>query len=258
ANLTDEEKVISEFWEDGAGTSLPPGTFMTFAQYVSARDDNSQADDVELFLAMSNGQLDASIAAWDAKADFDYARPVRAIRDLGELGLIGEEGVDEVTGESGYVIEAYTRDENGNSTGTQTILAENFITYQLPSGEPSPAFAEYVSGHSTFGAAGAAVLEQFTGSDEFGASFLFEAGNATFENGGPSTDVLLEWDTFSQAAEENGVSRLYGGVHWEDGNTYGLELGDEVGLAAYEQTQAFLDGTATDEDRPFFGDDLIA
>ena len=29
ANLTDEQKLIAEFWEDGSGTSFPPGTWMT-------------------------------------------------------------------------------------------------------------------------------------------------------------------------------------------------------------------------------------
>lgn len=39
ANLTDEEKLVAEFWEDGGGTSFPPGTWMTFGEFVSARDD---------------------------------------------------------------------------------------------------------------------------------------------------------------------------------------------------------------------------
>ncbi|MEM1163296.1 MAG: DUF6851 domain-containing protein, partial [Pseudomonadota bacterium] len=41
ANLTDEQKIIAEFWEDGGGTAFPPGTWMTFGQFVSARDGNT-------------------------------------------------------------------------------------------------------------------------------------------------------------------------------------------------------------------------
>ncbi|MEM9204044.1 MAG: DUF6851 domain-containing protein, partial [Actinomycetota bacterium] len=149
ANLTDEEKLIAEFWEDGGGTSFPPGTWMTFGQFVSARDDHSLDTDAKLFFALSNAVMDAGIATWEAKVFYDYARPVRVIRDLGTLGLIGEEGTDAITGETGFVIDAWA----GPGLGTQTILAENFLTYQTPGLDPSPPFAEYTSGHSAFSAA---------------------------------------------------------------------------------------------------------
>ena len=165
ANLTIDEKRIAEFWEDGGGTSFPPGTWMTFAQFVSARDDHSLDQDAQLFFAMANAVKDAGISTWGLKAEVDYARPVAVIRDLGELGLIGEEGVDYL-GQSGPVIQGWA----GPGLGTQTILVEDFITYQNPNGPASPPFAEYTSGHSTFSAAAAEVLRQFTGSDDFGGS----------------------------------------------------------------------------------------
>ena len=87
--LTDEQKLIAEFWEDGGGTSFPPGTWMTFGQFVSARDDHDLDRDAQMFFALANAVFDAGIATWEAKVFYDYARPVRAIRDLGELGLIG-------------------------------------------------------------------------------------------------------------------------------------------------------------------------
>ncbi|GGA27080.1 hypothetical protein [Okeania sp. KiyG1] len=49
ANLTDEQKLVAEFWEDGGGTSFPPGTWMTFGQFVSARDNHTLDQDVKLF-----------------------------------------------------------------------------------------------------------------------------------------------------------------------------------------------------------------
>ncbi|MEO0655750.1 MAG: DUF6851 domain-containing protein, partial [Pseudomonadota bacterium] len=71
ANLTDEQKIIAEFWEDGGGTAFPPGTFMAFAQYVSARDDHSLDQDAQMFLAMGNAVMDAGIATWQAKVEYD-------------------------------------------------------------------------------------------------------------------------------------------------------------------------------------------
>ncbi|MEO1557125.1 MAG: DUF6851 domain-containing protein [Pseudomonadota bacterium] len=254
ANLTDEDKIIAEFWEDGGGTSFPPGTWMTFAQFVSARDDHSIDQDAQLFMAMGNAVMDAGIATWEAKVFYDYARPVRAIRDLGELGLIGEMGVDDVTGESGFVIEAWGGIDpvTGFGRGTQTILAENFVTFQLPGGNVSPPFAEYTSGHSAFSAAGAAVLQLFTGSDDFGGAVTFDADSIIFEDGVPDTETTLAWDTFTEAADEAGLSRLYGGIHFEEGDFNGRTLGASVGASAFENAQSFIDGTATDQDRPFY------
>ena len=134
--------MVAEFWEDGPGTSFPPGAWMTLGQYVSQRDGHDTATDALLFMTMGNAMFDAAIATWDAKVFFDYARPVTVIRDLGHLGLIGEQGVDELTGKTGYMIQAFGGiDPNtGVSLGTNTIMVENFITYQLPGGEQSPPF----------------------------------------------------------------------------------------------------------------------
>lgn len=258
AKLTDEGKIIAEFWEDGGGTAYPPGTFMAFAHFVSARDDHGIDDDATLFLAMSNAMLDAGIATWQAKVHYDYVRPVRAIRDLGELGLIGAPGVDENTGETGHVIEAFGGfDADGTGRGTQTILAENFIPFQRPGADPSPPFGEYTSGHSAFSAAGAAVLRQFTGSDAFGASVTFAPDTIQFEAGVPSEEVVLAWESFTAAADEAGLSRLYGGIHFPEGDLNGRLLGEHAGTSAFDLAMSFAEGTVTDADRPFYGDDLL-
>ena len=239
ANLTDEQKLIAEFWEDGGGTSFPPGTWMTFGQLVSARDSNTLDEDAELFLALGNAVFDAGVATWEAKVFYDYARPVRVIRELGKLGLLnnGAIGTDAITGETGFVINAWA----GPGLGTQTILADNFLTYQTPGGDPSPPFAEYTSGHSAFSASGARILQLFTGSDDFGASVTFAPGESRFEPGvTPTGPLTLEWDTFSEAADEGGISRLYGGIHFDDGDQNGRALGRQVGDAVWQQAQQFV------------------
>ena len=234
ANLTDEQKLIAEFWEDGGGTSFPPGTWMTFGQFVSARDDHSIDDDAKLFFALSNAVFDAGIATWEAKTYYDYVRPVRAIRELGKLGLIGEYSEDL----DGYAVEVWQPNQ-----GTQTILASNFLTYQKPGGDASPPFAEYTSGHSAFSAAGATVLQQFTGSDDFGGLVTFNAGESLFEPAiTPQNTTTLEWGTFSEAADEAGLSRIYGGIHFEDGDLNGRTLGKEVGNTVYAKAQRYING----------------
>ncbi|MEL7315010.1 MAG: DUF6851 domain-containing protein [Cyanobacteria bacterium J06559_3] len=235
ANLTDEEKLIAEFWEDASGTSFPPGTWMTFGQFASARDNNTLDEDAKLFFTLGNAVFDASIATWEAKVAYDYVRPVRAIRSLGELGLIGE--FNEALG--GFAIEAWAAPEKG----TQTILATDFITYQLPGSDPSPPFSEYTSGHSGFSAASATVLELFTGSDAFGTGVTFAPGDSRFEPGlTPQEEVTLAWDTFSEAADEAGISRLYGGIHFVEGDINARILGQEVGTTVFETAQYFING----------------
>ncbi len=126
------------------------------------------------------------------------------------------------------------------------------MTFQRPGADPSPPFAEYTSGHSAFSAAGAEVLRLFTGSDSFGGSVVFEPGSTQFESGVPADETTLSWATFTEAADEAGVSRLYGGIHFTEGDLNGRERGTETGSSAFDLAQSFIDGTATDEDRPFF------
>jgi len=235
ANLTDEQKLIAEFWEDGGGTSFPPGTWMTFGQYTSAQNDHSLDQDAKLFFGLGNAVFDAGVATWEAKTHYNYTRPVRLVRELGELGLIGE--FNEELG--GYAVEAWA----GPEEGTQTILATDFTTYQTPGSHVSPPFAEYVSGHSTFSASAATILELATGSDNFGASVTFEPGQSRFEpNFTPQQDVTLAWDTFSEAADEAGLSRLFGGIHFEDGDLNGRTLGQDVATEVFEQAQFYIEG----------------
>jgi Ca2+-binding RTX toxin-like protein len=236
ANLTDEQKLVAEFWEDGGGTSFPPGTWMTFGQFVSARDNNTVDRDAVLFFALGNAVFDAGIATWESKVFYDYTRPVRAVRELGKLGLLnnGTIGTDAITGETGFVIDAWA----GPGVGTQTILADNFLTYQTPGSDPSPPFAEYTSGHSAFSAAGAEILRLFTGSDAFGAVVTFQPGESRFEPiETPAQTVTLAWDTFSVAADEAGISRLYGGIHFDDGDLNGRQLGRTVGQTVWARVQ---------------------
>ena len=147
-----------------------------------------------------------------------------------------------------------TRSGNSNRSW-QLILSP----IKLPGSDPSPPFAEYTSGHSAFSAAAAEILKLTTGSDEFGASVTFEPGSSRFEPLlTPVEEVTLKWSTFSEAADEAGLSRLYGGIHFSSGDQYGRWLGREVGSAVYEGAQFYINGGKRDKPLvcgSWFGDD---
>ncbi len=108
---------------------------------------------------------------------------------------------------------------------------------------PTPPFPEYSSGHSTFSAAGAEILRLFTGSDRFGGSVTFPAGSSKFEAGAvPASDLTLRWATFSDAANQAGLSRRYGGIHFEQGDLDGRAAGRHVAQLAWARAQRYISG----------------
>ena len=238
AELTDTEKVIAEYWADGPQTVLPPGHWIRFGEHVSQRDQLSLDDNVKLFFALGNAVFDAGIAAWDAKVQYDYVRPVTAVRYLSKDNLLPTE--------SPYVrLNAQGETEifawGGPDQGAQWILGTDWLPYQSID-FVTPPFAEYVSGHSTFSTAGAEVLHMFTGSDRFNYCHTQAANSSTFENMTPAEPVDLCWDTFTAAADEAGLSRLFGGIHFQDGDINGRVLGRAVGQEVWARSQQFING----------------
>lgn len=224
AGLTDRQKAIAEYWWDGPSSEQPPGHWMLFAQYVSARDHHTVDEDVKMFFALANALLDAGIAAWDTKKTFDSVRPVTAITTIFR----------------GQKIRAW----GGPGKGTVEMSGSQWMPYQ-PATSPTPPFPDYVSGHSTFSAAAAQILRLWTGSEKFGASATLPAGSSRIEPGiTPARAVVLQWDTFSSAADEAGMSRRYGGIHFRAADLTGRQLGRLVAEQAWTAAQGYIDGTA--------------
>jgi hypothetical protein len=220
ANLTPKQMVIAEYWADGPNSELPPGHWMDFADYVAVRDGMGLDETVKLLFATSNSIADAAIATWEAKRFYDYARPITAIRHLLR----------------GKTVRAW----GGPGKGTVEIPAHSWRPFQTPT-FPTPPFAEYTSGHSAFSRAAAEVLRRFTGSDKFGF-FYAQTRPLDVDPTVPVTDVILHWNTFTEAAQEAGESRLYGGIHFYEGNVAGLELGRKVGEAAFQKAEQLWTG----------------
>lgn len=226
-SLTDEEKVRAEYWADGPQSEFPPGHWALFAQILSRRRGHTVDTDAKMFFALGNALLDSSIVAWAEKYEHDYVRPITAIREHYR----------------GQMIESWL----GPYQGFGMVPAEQWKPYQAPN-VVTPPFPEYVSGHSTFSAAAQIVLMSFTGTDSFGGSVTIPAGSSRFEPrtatqaGTPATDVTLTWPTLTAAADDAGLSRRNGGIHFEAGDMHGRMLGRMVGSNAWSRARAYIQG----------------
>ena len=234
--------------------------------------------DVKVYLALNGAVHDAAIAAWGLKGHYDSARPISMIRYLGGNGQSSDpsqpsfhpEGlplepglVEVVTADSSapgqrhealadHVGEIAVRawkgvpdDPETQTSGVGWIRAVEWVPYQRAT-FVAPAFAGYVSGHSTFSRAAAVVLVGITGSEYFpgGLSERTVVKGALIHEEGPTADVHLEWATYFDAADQAGISRLYGGIHVAPDDVEGRRIGAQVGEAAWAQAQSYFNGTA--------------
>jgi hypothetical protein len=234
SNLSDSSKTRAEYWADGPKSEFPPGHTAVFAQALSRKKGHSLDTDVKLFFLVGNAMMDAGIAAWYQKylgtwlgttSKYDFVRPITAIREY-------------------YKAQGITTIPNswkGPNQGFGDVPTEQWLPYQALN-VVTPPFPEYVSGHSTFTAAGATMLSTFNGSDTFGASVTIKAHSSKFESNTPSTDVTLTWPTFSDASNDAGMSRRWGGIHFQTGDYHGRALGRQVAQYVWGTGQNYIKG----------------
>ena len=197
---TPEQTEIALFWADGGGTATPPGHWNSIATDVTLSQGIDVLETARTFALLNITMADAGIASWDAKYHYDVWRPIDAIRQA---------------------------DQDGNA---ETDVDSSWIPLLK-----TPPFPAYTSGHSTFSGAASAVLTSL-----FGSNFAFKSqsdGHLAAEQRplDPAQIVTRHFASFNAAAEEAGLSRIYGGIHYRFDNSAGLTLGDLVGKAAVER-----------------------
>jgi hypothetical protein len=213
AGLTDKEKMIAEYWNDGPDTEQPPGHWMRFAQFISQRDHHTLDDDVKMFFALSNAMLDASIAAPSPPFHFCFAARPSA------PGVVPAKAQSRWTAPSGFPIR---RQRFPRRRPPNTFLA---TAHTAP---PPQRF--WNSGQE------ATVLETLS---------LFQQEPSKIEPAiTPAEPVTLHWETFTDAADEAGTSRLYAGIHFHASDLAGRRLGRAVAAEAWTKAQSYFAGTA--------------
>jgi membrane-associated phospholipid phosphatase len=90
----------------------------------------------------------------------------------------------------------------------------------------TPPVPDYPSTHTVLGAAAAAVLERFFASDHVSFSMT---------SGAPYEGITRKFWSFSEAARENGASRILAGIHYANAVRAGYTQGEQIGAWTYER-----------------------
>ena len=150
-------------------------------------------ESARLFGLLDMAMADGYVSSFDTKYHYRYWRPVTAIRAAGSDG-----------------------NPATTSDPTWTPLAT------------TPPIPDYDFAHAVEGGAAAQVFQEFFGTDRtaFGACSLTLPGGQRCTDAAP---VSRSYASFSQAAEENGVSRILVGYHFRKAVREGTDHGRQIG-----------------------------
>lgn len=212
--LTDEQKVIAEFWAGGPGTISPPCMFLwmwkEYMRHFRPSLDTLFYSGLDLAIHLFEGGR----VIWHLKKKYMQARPIQEVRRM----------------KRGVTLKSW-RD------GGDEVLGEMWTPYQEDT-FVTPPFADFPSGHSYFSKAFALTMSAWFGDsvphtgnivctdlglisplftddqrNRFGA-FTVKAGASIIQSGAvPAQDITLSWGKWSDIADSAGISRLYGGIH---------------------------------------------
>ncbi len=213
---TDEQTEIGLFWGYDHRLGTPPRLYNQAARVLAAQQKNSVAENARLFALINIAMADAGIAAWDIKYNFDIWRPVLAIRNA------------DVDGNAGTTAEpTWTPLGAPANNGDPAGFAGNAGTDADPDpvGGPdfTPPFPAYTSGHATFGAAAFRMIANFYGRDDLALDLFSEDSGTT-----------RHLNSLNAAAAENGLSRIFLGIHWQQDNLQGQECGRHIADFIFE------------------------
>ncbi len=178
---TADQTVAAHYWSDAIGTYAPAGHWNSIVSTIMQSEKLDMAAEATVFAELNVAIADAAIAMADAKYTYWSWRPITAIQG---------------------------GDADFPARPNWTPLLE------------TPNHPSYISGHSAFSGAAAAVLTSIFGTKPF------RGGSDSLPG------VSRAFNSFEQAAEEAANSRLWGGIHYKFDNDDGLVTGRAVGAWA--------------------------
>lgn len=222
--LTDEQKVIAEFWAGGPNTVTPPGMSIWFwKEYMLC-----QTVSLDTFfysgLDLAIGLFEASRLCWTLKRRHMQARPIQEIR------------------------RTYPSSNITKYDGT-TVVGNVWIPFQ-PANVVTPPFPDFPSGHATFTQIFAHVMTDWFGStlpnveapfsqvsllspilgNQSGRYGRFTVGSNSLEaqTTAPASPVTLSFTIWQDMSDQACSSRMYGGIHAGSANGGGQTLANAL------------------------------
>ena len=218
SSSTAETRFVANYWGyDGVPLiGVPPRVYNQIAAQIADAEINDPLAFARLLALVNIGLADAAIAAWDSKYYYNFWRPV--------MGIRSDDGVD-----------ATVSDASWNPVGVSVVNTQEAI-------RATPPFPAYPSGHSTFGAVTFGILrEEF--SDNTAFTFVSDEyngkGTDPFFPDIPRPFVPVRFRSLSDAQQQNGLSRIYNGVHWNFDDSAGQALGASIVQQLTQETEAF-------------------
>ncbi len=208
---TPDDTVIGLYWAyDGPNEiGTPPRLYNQILREIVKDRGNCVDDNAKIFALVNAAMGDAGILAWDQKYIHDFWRPVLGIREH-----------DPSMGPG-----APTPIDNINNDCDPEWLPLGAPASNSTKPNFTPPFPAYPSGHATFGAAAFHMIRLFYGVPvgNRGADNVWCGPFVSDELNGMTTDnksvvrtrhVRSFPDGLWQMIKENGLSRIYLGVHW--------------------------------------------
>jgi hypothetical protein len=196
---TAEQTSIARFWYENS-----PAGWSRIAQGVAKSRGLDSWDTARLLALINLAMADGYIAGFETKYDFNFWRPVTAIRA-------------------------------GETDGNDATDADPAWSSLLN----TPAIPDYTSTHSVVGGAAAEVLRRFFHGDDV---------PFTTTSGVPFAGLTRSFTSFSQAAAENGESRIYAGIHFRSAVEDGIEEGKKIGRFTFTHVLKPLHRDDDDDD----------
>jgi hypothetical protein len=231
-SLTDEQKIVAEFWAGGPTTVTPPGMFIWFwKEYIKCTILNEQKETSKCLLSgfdLAINLFETSRLIWQLKKDNMQARPIQEIRRM------------------------YRGVSLTNWDGT-SVLGEAWTPFQELD-FVTPPFPDFPSGHSGFSQSFANVMTSWFGAtipnmpsslgdlrllspmfqdgsiqyQAYGA-FTIGSGRSQIQSGSvPSQAITLSWSSWQSLADSAGISRKYGGIHATSAHTSSQALANAL------------------------------
>lgn len=216
-----DETLAGIYWAyDGASEiGTPPRLYNQIIRAILIKRNSSFVDQARLLALVNVAMADAGIEAWRHKYYNNLWRPVIGIRQHGPgLGLRATSGVQNIDKDA----DPYWQPLGAPRTNERKLAF-------------TPPFPAYPSGHATFGAACFEVTRSFYGfatdkKDDVAFDFISDEmnGNSTDNDGAKRTRHIRSFRSLLEAMFENGLSRVYLGVHWQFDATTADDANDIV------------------------------